>query len=85
MTETILSIIAIAISITAIIISILSWSKSRAVYGLKEERFFDKGSDKDNEQLIELLNSGNYSILATLDKKPGDGNGVRMLLAKIKK
>lgn len=85
MTEIILSIIAIAISIIAIIVSILSWSKSRAVYGLTEERFFGKGNDKDNEQLIKMLNSGNYSILTTLEKKPGDGNGVRILLAKIKK
>jgi hypothetical protein len=84
-TEIVLSIIAIIISIIAITVSVLSWSKSRAVYGLKEKIFFDKGSDKYNEQLMKLLNLGNYNILTILEKKPNDGNGVRILQATIKK
>ena len=64
MISIILSIIALAISIFAAIQTWLGWKKNRSIYHLEFVEFMpDKIRESANKQLLDKLNSGDYTVL----------------------
>jgi hypothetical protein len=82
-----LDLAALMLSVIAIIISIRSWVKSRAVYGVEREviRQYDGSKNdltKNEDRFNEKLSSGKYTILATYERL--DRN-IEVLLGRLKK
>lgn len=89
----IINIVASAISafiaILAFIISIASWRRSRAIYGLEEMVLrkhdggeYDSTDDRNLGEIDKKLSSGEYTIESIYERRDGD---LGVLLAKIKK
>lgn len=82
-----LSVGAIMLSTAAILVSIKSWHKSRAIYGLEELVLRKvKGSRDDETRGVEEINrklqTGRYTIQGIQDRVDGDW---AVILAQIKK
>ena len=82
-----LDLLAIILGIIAIIISILSWVRSRAIYGVEREviRQYDGSRndlDKNEDSLNKKLSAGKYTILATYQRFD---RHIEVLLGKLKK
>jgi hypothetical protein len=84
----ILAIAAIAVSIIAIVVSVKAWHKSRAIY--RVERFVIRqftgernDLDKNENELNKKLSSGEYTILAVMERTKSDKDW-EMLLGRIK-
>jgi hypothetical protein len=66
--------LSLVISAVSLIVSITAWRKSRAIYGVERAVIRQyRGTSEDlvvNENhLNETLSSGNYSILAVMERK----------------
>lgn len=80
--------LAIVISIISIIISVLSWRRSRVIYGVETDVVRQPTESRDdaggNTVLNKKLSSGKYTILSTLERTKSDHDW-ELLLGKIKK
>lgn len=82
-----LSVGAIALSVVAILVSIKSWHKSRAIYGLEELVLRRANGSRDDEargieEISKKLQTGRYTIQGIQDRVDGDW---AVILARIKK
>lgn len=84
-----IDIFAIGLSIVAIIISVVSWRKSRAIYKVERKtirQFTGKHDDLEisEDTLNEKLKNGEWAILHILERTKSDGDW-EVLLGRIKK
>lgn len=86
----IISILSLAGAIFAIVVSILSWHKNRAIYGIERTtlrqvrgRADDVVVEKRIAEISKKLSTGNYSIIA-INTREADGD-FEIILGKIKK
>ena len=82
-----LNVASLLLSLIAIIISIRSWVKNRAIYGVEREviRQYDGSKNdlvKNEDRLNEKLSSGKYTILTTYERFDRD---IEVLLGRLKK
>lgn len=77
-----LEIIAIIISVMALVISTWSWRRSRNIYGIEYHAYYysDDAAPK-NKELKNKLNSGDYTVLNT----NLDGNYILVTIGRIKR
>lgn len=81
--------LAIAISVIAIIVSVISWQKSRAIYAVERKAMRQITGEHDDlyineSSLNEKLQSGEWTILHVLERTKSDGDW-EVLLGRIKK
>lgn len=79
----------IMLALSAIIISILSWVKSRAIYSIETEVIRQPTGSKDDmykttKHITDKLKSGKYTILSILERSKSDKDW-EIFLGKIKK
>jgi hypothetical protein len=84
-----IALFALIISIIAIVVSVISWRKSRAIYAVERKVMRQiTGAHDDmyiNEQsLNEKLHKGEWTILDVLERSKSDGDW-EVLLGRIKK
>ena len=77
----------LVIAIIALVVSIKAWRKSRAIYGIERSvirQYTGKHDDlyKSEDILNEKLSSGNYTILAVLERTKSDSDW-EVLLGRI--
>lgn len=79
--------IAIIISIVAILISVFSWHKSRAIYDIKKFKFPKRVGDSKTEEdkkhevaLREELETGNWQILHIYENNDPRNQGSELMI-----
>ncbi len=76
----------IILSFAALIVSILSWYKTRIFYDLDVHQITGYGSDQQLENIKNKLNTGKYTIINTYEENhPNNCSTVFILVGKIKK
>jgi hypothetical protein len=77
---------ALIISITALVISVRSWHKSRVFYDIEVYKIGGVAWVPELSNVKEKLNTGKYTILNTYEETyPNNKNTIFMVMGKIKK
>ncbi len=81
-------IVSLVIALIALVVSILAWRKSRAIYGIERDvirQYTGKNDDlwKSEDNLNKKLSSGDYTVLVVLERTRSDSDW-EILLGRIK-
>lgn len=87
-TNNLVVILTLLFSLVSLIISILSWSKSRAVFGIETEVLRQPSGKKEDitvntKPISDKLKSGEYTVLSIVERTKTDGDW-EIILGRIK-